>query len=125
MTTPSTRPDAASSSPVPMRTEPVAAPDAEWRRLGRFLWAGRRDDRPIGTIERGRRYVLTDALGEPVGGYRTLEEAQAAALLPPALRTAVRRPVRRSAAPQLLPAVLLLAAGAALSPGALAVLGLA
>lgn len=62
------------------RTEHAAASTpTEWRRLGDRLWAGRRDDRPVGTIERGRRFVLLGLEGAPVGRFRTLEEAQAAA----------------------------------------------
>ncbi|MFD1722707.1 hypothetical protein [Amnibacterium endophyticum] len=59
--------------PAPARTAP-----AEWRRLGRFLWSGRRDGRPVGTIEHGRRFVVLGLEGDLLGRFRTLAEAQAA-----------------------------------------------
>lgn len=49
-----------------------------WIQQARFLWTGRRDGRPVGTIERGRRYTLTDLLGG-ITRHRTLHAAQTAA----------------------------------------------
>jgi hypothetical protein len=60
----------------PVRPVPPAA--AAWRPLGRDLWVGRTDAGPVGTIERGRRYVATDGEGRRRGAYRSLDAAMAA-----------------------------------------------
>ena len=54
------------------------SPDVVWRPLGPALWVGRSAAGPAGTIERGRRFVLTDADGVRRGAYRSLEAAIAA-----------------------------------------------
>lgn len=55
-----------------------------WTQQHRFLWTGRIDGRPAGTIERGARFSFIDVLGAEHHGFRTLEGAQdaAEALLP-------------------------------------------
>ena len=60
-----------------------------WTRQHPFLWTGRYDSMPAGTIERGLRYTFIDVHGAEYHGFRSLEAAQAAAeaLLP---ETAVR-----------------------------------
>lgn len=62
----------------------TAVPSIVWTRRHPFLWTGRRDDMPIGTIERGARFTFIDAHGAEHHGFKTLEGAQAAAeaLLP-------------------------------------------
>jgi hypothetical protein len=49
-----------------------------WRPLGPALWVGRTEAGPAGTIERGRRYVVTDAEGRRRGAYRSLDAAMTA-----------------------------------------------
>jgi hypothetical protein len=49
-----------------------------WRPLGRDLWVGRTAAGPVGSIERGRRFVATDADGRRRGAYRSLDAAMAA-----------------------------------------------
>src|SRR3954468_10461648 len=72
-----------------------------WRQLPPRLWVGRADDRHLGTIERGRRFTVTDVDGDARGGYPTLQAAQAALtgelqILPPAAgTTGVSTPARR------------------------------
>ena len=56
------------------RSRPVST-DVAWRPLGPTLWAGRSETGPAGTIERGRRFVVTDADGVRRGHYPTLEAA--------------------------------------------------
>lgn len=68
----------------------------EWRLLNRKLWVGRRDGRPVGTIEHGRRYLALGTDGETIGAFRTLEEAQAAVAAPERLQQAEPQRVRRS-----------------------------
>ncbi|MET0590882.1 MAG: hypothetical protein ABWZ77_06865 [Naasia sp.] len=59
---------------------PLAQPGAvEWVQQHRTLWTGRRQGRPIGTIERGRRFVFIDPDGVVQGVFRTLAGAQDAA----------------------------------------------
>jgi hypothetical protein len=59
-------------APAPSR---VLAAATSWRPLGRDLWVGRTNAGPVGTIERGRRFVSTDAEGRWRGTYRTLDAA--------------------------------------------------
>ena len=79
---------------------PVSDPHAEpveWRRLNGRLWVGRRDGAPIGMIERGRRYVATDASERVRGTFKTLAEAQAALAIttrPPTARRVPREEPR-------------------------------
>ena len=56
--------------------EPTAV--VRWRSLSPRHWVARRDGRHLGAIERGRRFLATDARSEPLGAYRTFAEAQAA-----------------------------------------------
>lgn len=49
-----------------------------WRPLNRALWVGRSEVGPVGTIERGRRYVASDGEGHFRGAYRSLDAAMAA-----------------------------------------------
>src|SRR4051812_30801925 len=49
-----------------------------WRPLGGTLWVGRTDAGPVGTIEGGRRFVVTDVDGRAWGAFRSLEAAMAA-----------------------------------------------
>ena len=55
-----------------------ASTEVAWRPLGPALWVGRSPAGPAGTIERGRRFVLTDADGVRRGAYPSLEAAIAA-----------------------------------------------
>src|SRR3954451_23581469 len=71
---------------------PPPSSDIVWRQLRPRLWVGRADDRHLGTIERGRRFTVTDVDGDARGGYPTLQAAQAALtgelqILPPAAGT--------------------------------------
>lgn len=94
---------------------------AEWRQLGRFLWTGRRDGRPIGMIEQGRWFVLTDEHGDAAGRYRSLADAQAAAA-DPAARSLQVGTRRRAAVAPLLGLSVALGGGVALGTTALAAL---
>ncbi|MCU1474857.1 hypothetical protein [Amnibacterium sp.] len=53
-------------------------PDAVWRATQKDLWVARRDGRHLGTVECGHRFLATDADGEPIGAYRSLDEAMRA-----------------------------------------------
>lgn len=100
---------------------PGLAADVEWRRLGRFLWTGRRDGRPVGMIEQGRWFALTDADGEPAGRYRSLADAQAA--MDPARRAALDvGGVRMAVVPRLVALSVAAGGGLLLGSTALAVL---
>jgi hypothetical protein len=72
-------------------TEPALPEEVSWRALRTGLWAARRDDRHLGTVEQGRRWLALDADSEPIGRFRTLREAQAAVACPPASRLPVER----------------------------------
>jgi hypothetical protein len=61
---------------APATTSPTT--ETSWRPLGRDLWVGRTGAGPIGAIERGRRFVATDAEGRRRGAYRSLDAAMAA-----------------------------------------------
>ena len=50
-----------------------------WTARHRYLWTGRRDDRPVGTIEHGAHFTFIDVTGGEYHGFRTLQEAQVAA----------------------------------------------
>ena len=56
--------------------------DVRWRALRTGMWAARRDDRHLGTVERGHRWLAVGADSEPIGRFRTLGEAQAAVAHP-------------------------------------------
>lgn len=60
-----------------IRTEELATA-VRWRSLSPRHWVARRDGRHLGAIERGRRWIATDARSEPLGAFRTFAEAQAA-----------------------------------------------
>ena len=60
----------------------AAAGTIQWTRRSSTLWTGRRDDVPVGTIERGARYTFVDVAGGAHRGYRTLADAQIAATGP-------------------------------------------
>ena len=51
------------------------------------MWAARRDDRHLGTVEQGRGWLAVDADSEPIGRFRTLLEAQAAVASPSGRRS--------------------------------------
>ena len=62
--------------------EAVQMPDESliaWTEQHRYLWTGRREDMPIGTIEHGAHFTFIDVRGAQHHGFRTLEAAQAAA----------------------------------------------
>lgn len=63
-----------------MRT--ASEPDVRWRRLDAGLWSGTRDGRPVGTVERGRRYTAVGVEGEVLGRFDSLEAAMGALLEP-------------------------------------------
>jgi hypothetical protein len=50
-----------------------------WTRQHRFLWTGRRDGMPAGTIEQGAHFTYVDVTSAQYHGFRTLHEAQNAA----------------------------------------------
>ena len=75
----------------------LSADGVTWRVLTSGLWVARRDDRHLGTVQKGRRWLATDVDGEPIGTFRSFREAQAAVLLPhpphaPAARSSVIAP---------------------------------
>jgi hypothetical protein len=49
----------------------------EWRRLTPTLWVGIGHDGVVGSIEIGRRCVVTDGAGRVYGRYRELGDAKA------------------------------------------------
>ena len=55
-------------------------PSAVWRATQKDLWVARRDDRHLGTVECGHHFLATDADGEPIGTYRTLDAAMSAVM---------------------------------------------
>lgn len=71
-----------------MTSVPAARPEVlvdddrlvEWRATQKDLWVARRDGRHLGTVELGHRFLATDADGEPIGTYRTLEAARSAVM---------------------------------------------
>lgn len=93
----------------PSRPAPT---EVAWRPLGPALWAGRSSTGPAGTIERGRRFLLTDAEGVRRGAYPSLEAAIAAYGL---WRAEDEVPERLSWEPLVLVATVATAAGALLS----------
>jgi hypothetical protein len=64
------------------RTRLPTASDVSWRRLDGGLWVARRDGRHLGSVQPGRRWRATDAEGEPIGGFASFREAQAAVMDP-------------------------------------------
>lgn len=71
----------------------VADADVSWRALSASLWVARRDGRHLGTVQRGRRWLASDAESEPIGAYRTFLEAQAAVTSPAARPAEAQGPV--------------------------------
>ena len=69
---------------LPMSGPSADADGASWRALRSGLWVARRDGRHLGSVEHGRRWLASDAEGEPIGAFRTLHEAQAAVADPAA-----------------------------------------
>jgi hypothetical protein len=63
-----------------------------WRALRTGLWVARRDGRHLGAVERGHRWLASDADGEPIGTFRSFREAQAAVADPAAHHGPARRP---------------------------------
>lgn len=61
-----------------------------WRALRRGFWVARLDGKHLGTIEHGRRWIASDAEGEPIGAFRSFREAQAAVADPARHRVPVR-----------------------------------
>lgn len=59
-----------------------AGADVSWRALSASLWVARRDGRHLGTVQRGRRWLASDADSEPIGAFRTFSDAQAAVSSP-------------------------------------------
>ena len=98
----------------------VAAGTIQWTQQSRNLWTGRRDDAPVGTIERGSRFTFVDATGDAHRGYRTLFDAQTAATGPIDITTCGPDARRRRANPLLFAAATtMLVVDAALVGGAL------
>jgi hypothetical protein len=62
-----------------------------WRALRDGLWVGRREGRHIGAVEHGHRWLASDADGEPIGTFRSFQDAQAAVVDPAGRRPSVRR----------------------------------
>lgn len=60
------------------------APCIEWTQQHPYLWTGRAEGLPAGTIERGRRFTYINAHGAEHHGFASLTAAQHAAqtLLP-------------------------------------------
>jgi len=50
-----------------------------WTCQHRYLWTGRRNNMPAGTIEHGAHFTYIDITGSQHHGFRTLQEAQEAA----------------------------------------------
>jgi hypothetical protein len=66
---------------VPSAEQALPVPDdtgAVWRATQKDLWVARRDGRHLGTVECGHRFLATDADGEPIGAFRTLDAAMGA-----------------------------------------------
>ena len=67
---------AVDADPSEHRAQAPAFP-VEWRQLHRRLWVARANGEHLGTIERGRRFTVTDRDNAVRGRYATLHEAQA------------------------------------------------
>ena len=97
-------PTPSTGSPVSARED--AAADVSWRALSTALWVARRDGRHLGTVQRGRRWLASDADSEPIGVFRTFAEAQAAVASPASRPAEARGPA--AAGPALVVVVSLL-----------------
>ncbi|HEV7623618.1 MAG TPA: hypothetical protein VGO26_05740 [Amnibacterium sp.] len=71
-------------------------PSTVWRPTQKDLWVARRDGRHLGTVECGHRFLATDADGEPIGSFRTLDAAMAAVSKQCSLAARARRRQERS-----------------------------
>jgi hypothetical protein len=63
------------------RLEAPRSPHLEWRRLTRTLVVGLAPEGVVGSIEIGRRCVVTDGAGRVFGRYRDLADAEALLVL--------------------------------------------
>jgi hypothetical protein len=90
--------------------------DAVWRATQKDLWVARRDGRHLGTVECGHRFLATDADGEPIGAYPTLDSAMAAVTDQCSRIARARRRHERSWGP--IPVVVTVAAAAGVMLGA-------
>ncbi|MGN6445349.1 hypothetical protein [Amnibacterium sp.] len=78
---------------------PAAAPapadsGISWRPLDTHLWVARRDGRHLGSVQEGHRWLAADADGDPIGSFRSFQEARAAVADPARHRTRTARPLR-------------------------------
>ena len=83
---------------------------AVWRATQKDLWVARRDGRHLGTVECGHHFLATDADGEPIGTFRTLDAAMTAVTEQCSRTARARRRRERSWGP--LPVVLTVAVAA-------------
>ena len=90
-------------------------PGADWRATQKDLWVARRDGRHLGTVECGHRFLATDADGEVIGTYRTLDAAMAAVTEQCSRIARARRRRERSWGPIPVVVTVVLAAGVMLS----------
>ena len=79
--------------PTSSSADDPSGADVSWRALSASLWVARRDGRHLGTVQRGRRWLASDAESEPIGAFRTFPEAQAAVASPASRPAAARGPV--------------------------------
>ena len=77
------------------------------------LGGARRNGRHLGTVECGHRFLATDADGEPIGAFRTLDAARAA-VTEQCARARARRRRERSWGPIPVVVTVAVAAGAML-----------
>ena len=89
-------------------------PSAVWRATQKDLWVARRNGRHLGTVECGHRFLATDADGEPIGAYRTLDAAMAAVTEQCSRTARARRRRERSWGPIPVVVTVAVAAGAML-----------
>jgi hypothetical protein len=76
---------------IAMTPAGLPAGNVSWRALDAGLWVARRDGRHLGSVQPGRRWLATDAEGEPIGTFRSFREAQVAVGDPASHRAPVRR----------------------------------
>lgn len=99
---------------IPLPTGRTTTDGVAWRSLRRGFWVARRDGRHLGAVQHGRRWLATDADGDPIAAFRTFREAQAAVADP----AGHRAPLHRSGAvPSVLVVAGLLAAATASASG--------
>lgn len=63
------------------RSDTAPSPQLEWRRLSRTLVVGLAPEGVVGSIEIGRRCIVTDGAGRIFGRYRDLADAEALLVL--------------------------------------------